>query len=109
RHHRGDTLFRGEIDDGAHLGAEDPEPRRSAQKRVEIWHRLHYTDAVFLGVEALVDLYKRDNTSLFPQERRRGLSAHLAVHRAFKKNRRDDLGIGKGWRSHDAHAHLMHE
>src|SRR5262249_29843761 len=66
-------------------------------------------DAVLLVVESLVDLHKGNNASLFPQERRRRLSAHLAVHRAFKEYRRDDLRAGKGRRRHDADPHLMHE
>jgi hypothetical protein len=38
-----------------------------------------------------------------------GFPPHLAIHRAFEQDRRDDLGAGEGRRGHDAHAHLVHE
>ena len=51
-------LLRGQVDDRAHLGAEDAELHRPLEQRVEVRDRLHQADAVLLGLEALVDLQR---------------------------------------------------
>jgi hypothetical protein len=68
RYHGGDPVFGGAVDHGAHLGAEDTEPRGSGQNRIEFRHRFHQADTVPLGLKPLVDIHKGDDASLFPQD-----------------------------------------
>jgi hypothetical protein len=99
----------GQIDDGAHLGAEDTKLHRPAEQRVEPRHGFHQADAVVLFLEPLVDLQEGDDPTIFPQESRNGLFLCLPVHCAFEQDGCDDLGAGEGRGGHDAHAHFMHE
>src|ERR1700682_3155341 len=87
RHYGGDSVFRGQVDDRAHLGAKDTELHRPTKKRTQLRHRPHQLDTVILLLESLVDLYQGDDAPFFPQELRSGLSPHLAMHRAFEKDR----------------------
>src|SRR6516165_3117366 len=91
RYHRSDTLSRGQVDNGAHLGAKDTELHRPGEKIIEPRYRLHQADTVVLGFKPFVDLHKGDDAPLLPQESRNRHFTRLAVHRAFEKDRRDDL------------------
>jgi hypothetical protein len=109
RHNGGDTLFGGQLDEGAHLGAENAQLHRPSKQRVEFRERLHQIDTVLLGVESLVYFKKRDNPPVCPQEGRHGFVVRLSVHCGFEQNCRNDLVSAESRRGHDAHAHLMHE
>ena len=90
-HDGGDAFFRRQVDDRAHLGAEDAELHGAGEQRVECRHRLHQADAVLLRLEPLVDLEEGHDAALLPQEGGNRLAAHLAVHRGFEQDGRDDL------------------
>ena len=61
---------------------------------------------MFLVSQTLVDLDEGHNAARF-QSVSGCLAIHLAVHRALKQDRTDDLATAKAWRGDNAAAHFM--
>jgi hypothetical protein len=106
---RGDTWFRGQIDNRAHFGAKDASLGRTLQQRVETWDQLHQLNTIGLGLKPLVDLQEGDDTAILPQKCRHRLALDLPVHRRLEQDGPDHFGAGEGRGGHDPHPHLVHQ
>ena len=102
-------VLRGEVDDGAHLGAEDAELRRPREQRVEIRHRFHELTPSFSASSPLSTLRKGTTPAILPQEGRNRLS--FASPSIVRSNRIAPMTLSpvKAGDGHDAHAHLVHQ
>src|SRR6478735_6510683 len=97
-----------ELDDRAHLGAEDALAQRALEQVVETRHRLHDLHAVGLVGQALVDLQERDHLLHIPQELRRALALDLAVHGPLEEDGAEDARAVEARAGDDPAPHRVH-
>src|SRR5271165_2079910 len=108
-HNGRDTGLGGQVDRRAHFCTVDPEFRGAFKKRVQSRNRFHQTDPVLFRFQSFIDFQEWDDPAVFPEECRHRFPFSLSIHCAFKQNRSDDLVAREGGRTHDAHAHLVHQ
>ena len=107
-HHRLEAAA-GQLDDRAHLGAEDALVDRAGQQVVQAADGLHHLRAVLLGGQALVDLEDRHDPLDVPQVVRGGTALDVAIHGHLEQDRGQDPVAVEARAGDDPGPHLVHE
>jgi len=107
-HNRLNARDAGPLDHRALLRAEDARRHRLVQQGIQRRHLLHELHAVFLLLQALVDLQEGHHLLVLPQVLRRRLPTDLAVHGGLEEDGSDCPLAVELWIGDDAGPHLVH-